>query len=51
MSLVLFFHGSRDMPIWGDYFRSKQRDEAIIALREHNLTEYIRSMQQKVSIT
>jgi mono/diheme cytochrome c family protein len=40
-------HGTRDMPIWGDYFRSKQRDEAIIELREHNLTDYIRSMQQK----
>jgi len=35
------------MPIWGDYFREKQRDEAILALREHNLTEYLRSIQQK----
>jgi len=38
-------HGSRDMPIWGDYFRMKQRDEAIVAVREHNLVEYIRSIQ------
>jgi len=40
-------HGSRDMPVWGDYFRSKKRDDAIVLLREHNLTEYIRSIQQK----
>ena len=40
-------HGSRDMPMWGDYFRSQQRDEGIISLRERNLTDYIRSIQQK----
>lgn len=40
-------HGSRDMPIWGDYFRNKKRDDAIVQLREHNLTEFIRSIQQK----
>ena len=40
-------HGSREMPIWGDYFRHKRRDDAILKLREHNLTEYIRSIQQK----
>jgi mono/diheme cytochrome c family protein len=44
---VEFAHGSRDMPVWGDYFRNTKRDEAITALREHNLTEYIRSIQQK----
>ena len=43
---VKFAHGSPDMPVWGDYFRDKQRDEATIALREHNLTEYIRSIQR-----
>jgi hypothetical protein len=44
---IVAFHGSRDMPIWGDYFRNNQtRDEALIKLREHNLTEYIRSLQQ-----
>lgn len=41
------FHGSRDMPIWGDYFRDQKRDDAVVLLREHNLTEYIRSIQQK----
>ena len=40
-------HGSRYMPIWGDYFRMKQRDEGIVAVREHNLVEYIRSIQQR----
>jgi hypothetical protein len=36
------------MPIWGDYFsENNERDEAILKLREHNLTEYVRSMQQK----
>jgi mono/diheme cytochrome c family protein len=40
-------HGTRDMPVWGDYFRDNaSRDEAILKLREHNLTEYIRSIQR-----
>jgi|ERR1019366_9523429 mono/diheme cytochrome c family protein len=41
------YHGSREMPIWGDYFRDMQRDEMTLKLREHYLTEYLRSMQQK----
>jgi mono/diheme cytochrome c family protein len=40
-------HGSRDMPVWGDYFRDRNRDEAMLAPREHNPTEYLRSIQQK----
>lgn len=44
---VEFAHGSHEMPVWGDYFRTAKRDEATTALREHNLTEYIRSIQQK----
>ncbi len=40
-------HGSRDMPTWGDVFRNLERDEAIVKLRVHNLTAYIRSLQQK----
>jgi mono/diheme cytochrome c family protein len=45
---ILAVRGSRDMPVWGDYFRdNKQRDESILKLREHNLTEYIRSMQRQ----
>jgi mono/diheme cytochrome c family protein len=43
---VVAVHGARDMPIWGDYFREKNRDEAILQLRERNLTDYIRSIQQ-----
>lgn len=42
-SEVLAVHGSREMPIWGDYFR----DKLLLELREHNLTEYLRSIQQK----
>jgi mono/diheme cytochrome c family protein len=44
---VIEAHGSREMPVWGDYFRDNAgRDEALIKLREHNLTEYIRSIQK-----
>lgn len=40
-------HGSREMPVWGDFFRDNaSRDEALLKLREHNLTEYIRSIQK-----
>lgn len=41
----LISSGSRS--VWGDYFRSKKRDDAIVLLREHNLTEYLRSIQKK----
>jgi mono/diheme cytochrome c family protein len=44
---VIAAHGSRDMPMWGDVFRSIQRDDAIVKLRVHNLAEYITSIQQK----
>ncbi len=43
---VEYGHGEPDMPVWGDYFRDKERDEATITLREHNLTEFIRSIQR-----
>ena len=43
---IVAYHGSRGMPIWGDFFRDMQRDETMLKLREHNLTEYIRSLQQ-----
>ena len=39
-------HGSRDMPVWGDFFHDMQRDDARLKLREHNLTQYIRSIQR-----
>ncbi|MBI3403017.1 MAG: c-type cytochrome [Acidobacteria bacterium] len=37
-------HGSRDMPMWGDLFRSLNRDTAQI--RVAALAEYLKSMQQ-----
>jgi mono/diheme cytochrome c family protein len=39
-------HGSREMPIWGDFFHDMKRDDELLKLREHNLTEYIRSLQK-----
>lgn len=45
---VVAVHGSREMPVWGNYFRDNEsRDETMLALRERNLTEYIRSIQQE----
>ncbi|HXP86644.1 MAG TPA: cytochrome c [Bryobacteraceae bacterium] len=44
---VLPSHGSQDMPMWGDVFRNLKRDESIVTLRVHNLTEYIASLQEK----
>ncbi|HYA18732.1 MAG TPA: cytochrome c [Bryobacteraceae bacterium] len=38
-------HGSREMPVWGDLL-PQNRDEGLLKLREHNLTEYLRSMQK-----
>jgi mono/diheme cytochrome c family protein len=41
-------HGSREMPIWGDVFRSMSpADAAAVHQRVSNLTEYVRSLQQK----
>lgn len=37
-------HGTRDMPIWGDLFRSLSRDTAQIRIAA--LTEYLKKMQQ-----
>ena len=39
-------HGSREMPVWGEFFHDMKRDDALLKLREHNLTEYIRSIQK-----
>lgn len=40
-------HGSREMPIWGDAFRSLNRDEALVKIKVHNLALYIESVQEK----
>jgi mono/diheme cytochrome c family protein len=37
-------HGTRDMPMWGDLFRSLDRDTAI--LRVKALSDYIKSLQK-----
>lgn len=40
-------HGSRDMPIWGDLFRSLHSgDRTAAEMRARNLTEYLKSIQQ-----
>jgi mono/diheme cytochrome c family protein len=38
-------HGSRDMPVWGELFRSLSRDTAQI--RVQALNDYLKGMQQK----
>ena len=40
-------HGSREMPMWGDVFRTLQRDDMVVKLRVHNLVDYLASIQQK----
>lgn len=37
-------HGTRDMPIWGDLFRSLNRDTA--PTRVYALVEYLKTLQQ-----
>jgi len=43
---VVASHGSRDMPIWGKIFTDMDGDK-IAALRIRNLTEFVRSLQEK----
>ena len=40
-------HGTNEMPIWGDLFKSIGSDPAIVRLRVANLTEYLKSIQVK----
>ncbi|MBL8209094.1 MAG: cytochrome c [Bryobacterales bacterium] len=40
-------HGSLDMPVWGDVFRSMSRSEAETRMRINNLTKYIEGLQVK----
>ena len=40
-------HGSTDMPIWGDLFKSLGSDASITKLRVANLTDYLKSIQSK----
>lgn len=39
------FHGPRDMPIWGDEFRTVEGDEGAVDERISNLLEYIKVLQ------
>jgi mono/diheme cytochrome c family protein len=39
-------HGSRDMPIWGNVFRSLN-DPGLVKMRVDNLTGYLESLQRK----
>jgi len=43
---VMASHGSRDMPIWGKIFTDME-GERLANLRIHNLTEFVRSLQEK----
>lgn len=40
-------HGSRDMPIWGDIFRSFGGGQMITEMRVKNLSSHLESIQQK----
>jgi len=40
-------HGSKDMPVWGDVFRSLSSNDSITKMRMHNLVKYIESIQVK----
>jgi len=40
-------HGSKEMPIWGPVFRSMGPDRNLGHLRQVNLTEYLKSIQEK----
>jgi mono/diheme cytochrome c family protein len=44
---AILAHGSRDMPIWGDVFKSMNRDQAVTAQRVSNLTDYVKLIQGK----
>ncbi len=40
-------HGAREMPIWGPLFHDFEWDQDLGEVRLQNVTEYIRSIQQK----
>jgi Cytochrome C oxidase, cbb3-type, subunit III len=44
---VLMGHGSREMPIWGPIFHQIENDRDYGILRLQNVTEHLRSIQQK----
>ena len=38
-------HGTEDMPLWGPLFRA--RDGSVSELRIHNLSDYLKTLQDK----
>ena len=40
-------HGSAEMPMWGDLFKSLNRDRSIAQLRLVNLTNHLKTLQAK----
>jgi mono/diheme cytochrome c family protein len=40
-------HGSTEMPIWGDLFKSLSTDRNVARLRLANLTNYVKTIQAK----
>lgn len=44
---VLLGHGSRDMPIWGQVFHQIENDRDYGYVRLQNVTEHLRSLQEK----
>jgi mono/diheme cytochrome c family protein len=45
---VVAAHGSRDMPVWGDLFRSlSPNDQEVVKLRLNNVADYVKSLQAK----
>lgn len=39
-------HGSRDMPVWGQVFRTMPGGQSTVGLRVQQLSDYIKKMQQ-----
>ncbi|HKT51291.1 MAG TPA: cytochrome c [Candidatus Angelobacter sp.] len=44
---VTVAHGSREMPIWGEIFHQVQDDRDYGDIRLQNVTEYLRSIEEK----
>ena len=44
---VLISHGSREMPIWGEIFHQIENDRDYGHVRMQNITDYLKSIQQK----
>jgi mono/diheme cytochrome c family protein len=40
-------HGSREMPVWGEYFRAKNPDRIVTVGHLYALTKYVEAIQAK----